>query len=855
MRRLLVALSCAGVLACTTSLDLNAGRAYACAPDAGDDEAQCGKDFRCGLDGLCHGKGVTAAYPCASASDCEGGWVCGVEHTCHDPAVAAAYACRDATDCAGGWACGLEGVCHDPRVAAPWLCDGDERCSAGWRCGFAGRCLDPSAEVTQAADLPVGSSELVSPKLEVAPEGPTGATVAASSVKDEGRLALEAQRTVAVVTADGRVLSLLSSPRYPWTMVLSRLDGGSGVTSVATGRDQTVIAAGSSLVSMSPAGAVQVLATDGGVLSQRGNDLAQWAFDHERAWILSRMTSYLATLPFPSEDSSADVAIGQCSFLATGSGLFVAPTGASSVQELIALEAAGWSRSSPAALSNADCFRFPSVTYSDLHLRLGAENATGTAIVAVAYRTIRNFGGPIGNRPRAPQEVVVFDYTALAHALPPSRCTLDSTQQCTGAGLTTVFGPCQSPCNATETLTDFRPLARGFDVSVEVECTSPTSQRTLSLQAYPGSALCHEPVELTGRSSAFHDRRSPGFSAANPSSMAQVGRHGQLWTGMVPSHLEPVFLDQAPLGLVTMQVPDAGPVLAPVAESSFAVAHPSLGYVAGVLPEPKVVAVVEGSQSLVVTAERRVVSLEVEADGGTIDWPPPAAFEIDATAAGFQAPVVAKQVPSPFSTQWLLVSAGDSLYQAEVAASRDGGAAGTARLRLVPQPSVGITSFALASPDESDAGVSARGYLTTRAGVFTFAVNRTAVWSSRPVSVPPGVAVKVWSEGGRGRLLYDDGRVVSLPSSIPLAEAVSGGGATDALWACGQTYLLTPKGVSRLVTHAGGVGSWAPEPLPDKGVVVTEGIERGRLFAVDGGVMVFNPFGGALRFSPQGGCP
>ncbi len=163
-----------------------------------------------------------------------------------------------------------------------------------------------------------------------------------------------------------------------------------------------------------------------------------------------------------------------------------------------------------------------------------------------------------------------------------------------------------------------------------------------------------------------------------------------------------------------------------------------------------------------------------------------------------------------------------------------------------------ITSLAVLT-QAPDGGSALRGYVSTRTSVFSFVTNRGA-WTAQPVSMPPGTVREVWVEGGRARAGYEDGRIVTLPSRVPIAPEVSVAQVVDFVTACGQTWALTPLGLERLVDGEGEVGRWVEEPLPGAEAVLNDGLASGHLFFHDGRVFVFNAFGGAVSFEP-GGCP
>lgn len=154
-----LALLTVGLLSACPAVEVPPGR-YTCDPsgDRSPRSSQCPGETRCGLEGFCHTLGDTSTgWRCATAEDCEGGFLCGlspdgVTRQCHDPAVGADLRCDTSADCAAAWICGLDAErvrrCHDPAAPRAWPCASSQDCVGGWTCGFSREgariCHDPT---------------------------------------------------------------------------------------------------------------------------------------------------------------------------------------------------------------------------------------------------------------------------------------------------------------------------------------------------------------------------------------------------------------------------------------------------------------------------------------------------------------------------------------------------------------------------------------------------------------------------------------------------------------------------------------------------------------------------------------
>lgn len=176
--------------ACRTELNLERGRRYACARDAGLEADggtdQCAAGFRCGLDGYCF-----------------------------DPDAGEPRACEGPLDCSTGWRCGLRvnavGACQPIGVGAAYPCVDDSWCESGWRCGPAGVCLDATNDALVAPSGRAGPAVTVSP--------------APFEVRGLGAGVLEDDEWQVISLAPSAAQVLHVGPREVWAQRLS-VDGG-----------------------------------------------------------------------------------------------------------------------------------------------------------------------------------------------------------------------------------------------------------------------------------------------------------------------------------------------------------------------------------------------------------------------------------------------------------------------------------------------------------------------------------------------------------------------------------------------------------------------------------------------------
>lgn len=125
----------------------------------------CVGPWVCLRDNYCHDPNLGVDVACESAADCVGGWFCAKDGRCRDPQKPSALVCDDDTQCATGWFCSREGVCRDRAVPAAFPCDVDAHCAGGWRCSTEQVCVDLSLEPQAPGDAALATTVRRSPLI------------------------------------------------------------------------------------------------------------------------------------------------------------------------------------------------------------------------------------------------------------------------------------------------------------------------------------------------------------------------------------------------------------------------------------------------------------------------------------------------------------------------------------------------------------------------------------------------------------------------------------------------------------------------------------------------------------------
>ena len=180
----------------------------------------------------------------------------------------------------------------------------------------------------------------------------------------------------------------------------------------------------------------------------------------------------------------------------------------------------------------------------------------------------------------------------------------------------------------------------------------------------------------------------------------------------------------------------------------------------------------------------------------------------------------------------LLTVAGDTLFASDLGAGlaaqelvlqgADLDAANQAHVALVPFPNAAITSIApLPARNEAFAG----GYLVAGHRVFRYRASTPYVWSSEQVDLADLTAWETWTDGAKARVGDTMGRILSLPSLVPLSAPLpeAAGAILDYEQVCGQIWALAVNGLYRLEapSSGGALARWVQTipavPLPGHG--------------------------------------
>lgn len=483
---------------CTTSIDFDAGRPYACEPDAGGDV--CGTDWRCGLEGRCHRIGDARAWRCNVDDDCEASWRCGLNQLCHDPAVADAYQCRSGADCEQGWICGRNGLCHDPTVPAAYECVSDDECVAPWRCGLEGRCLDATAEAVDFTSATPGAARRLNPLLP--PGVPVvGATAQALALAHAGTVKWIQESRVMLVADAGS--DFAPQAIVPDSMgVLAFIDGG------ARG---FYFPGYSNPLGAFDAGAIP-LNLDGPWLID-GPALAPIGF-----------IRIGGTREVPRTTRSAAFA-GGCLISVDEDGLWVQPDQTIGMLSELSLGIA----------SNRNCGSLGrAATQVDL-LRVNEGRVPLVAFRVTPQDTLI-----------ATSSITVWDVSGLTtldeRCVPTPPPPTKPVGEC-GDPRSTQQLRCPVPCEPGDELVDLRPTELGL----EAHCLGTSGPTTYRI-AYDGRC---EPTRLEGRQRFLDVQLEAAFAAKefSPYRFVATGRHGEIWWGTTLEGAQTLTLDEPPLGV------------------------------------------------------------------------------------------------------------------------------------------------------------------------------------------------------------------------------------------------------------------------------------------------------------------
>lgn len=903
MKRALLAVSALVAAACTSG-PLESGR-YAC--ERGQPN-QCPGAWRCGLEGYCHQQGDTAtAWRCETSDDCEGGWACGLARSrdhreCHDPAAPQDWPCEMAADCAGGWACGLAPTrdfhqCHDPAKPQQWPCVSDGDCVAGWKCGLTasrvGReCHDPQNPQAWACADDVDclggwrcSSELacVNPVLDALGTGALPALdggerinplmstspislFSVSPIYDTG---LGRGRQTIAFVQDGQVRALAfdmllgkvvpyeldAGGDLPTTLIaqgsrgtdtdgradernrIFALFGDGGMTSwtIADGgvvesytgffaRAMDHLDFGAATPSLPPSVVVFSSRPGDYYVRLRGDDY--WYYDETYTFIPENDFALVPgnrMLDMTALRHSADL---ECVYAVDKRGLWVSQRGANSLPE----------------------YEFEAVIAPPFTNASCQPDGGGLVITSVA---------PLGDRWLA-VAAAEGGGPAQVGLLDTSRSTIDHSTSGWSYYCTSNFGDsCQlndripvdlqyGPCTACPggVLADFAPVSGHTPPDIEVRCVQPDggSPSFYRLSPRSGTSFACDRALVLGETSLFSQAQLTSAAQLAPGVLAWSGSAGQVWFGASVSELASVAFDRQALGvvrrsgalgdvvafsrgLVGVPAPGIGLMSSRSNALSSSVAHaPTWG--------------ISGTQLVDVAGALSV------AEGRTVGYLP---------VPSLAAPVNAALTTSTRGLRLAVVSAGNSLFAADMEATLAGGAPALLSQRLSTVDAISALTFPRQHAPATS-GPLLSGYALSSGSVVRVVADTMTRWHVEAVPLPISlVALSVWFEGTRGRVGFQDGTVFSLPSRVRIAPPVPDEQAVDFAQACGQQFALGLTGLYRLASIAGSpVGRWEPVELP--AAFAGASFLDGRVHAAGDELYVFTRTGEAARLTFER-CP
>jgi hypothetical protein len=455
-----------------------------------------------------------------------------------------------------------------------------------------------------------------------------------------------------------------------------------------------------------------------------------------------------------------------------------------------------------------------------------------------------------GNYPPTQSVVALFDLSALrtfasgSDGGPPACAASLSPGTCHDARVQKLVGICSACGLGDESLLDFFPLVLDQNYGVQTDCVVNGNVHTYEVtQSLDGTCNLTRVVSTEPQ---FNRLLDPPFGGTNPFGLAKAGPHGELYAGDNLLDAPPLFLDRAPGGLFYPQLSDGGLLpLRMFADEWVAELTPQgLAVFEQKGPTP-IVASVTNYAGGVVYSDRRVVQVR----DNVINL----FANVIATDATFLPPYGAHATVRNDGKREVIVRSFDTLYSGHAPSNPT--APWPIRLQAIPSGGSPITSLVTWAARNPDAG-QIEGYALTPTGLFAVHQDLSDSWTTTPVPTPPGNRAGLFVEGTSGRLGYEDGTVYALPSRVLLAPGIEGMHFTSFLHACGESWGLNEGGLWRLKPDGGGTGHWVNEPLVgvDPNNFSGDAIVGARLFAIAGALYVFTAHGGALTFTPQGGC-
>lgn len=688
-----------------------------------------------------------------NTTQCTPGFRCGLDGYCFDADAGEARACESSLDCGPAWRCGLAtagvGTCQRLGVPLPLPCADDSWCEGDWRCGPASLCVDSRGDALEPPAAGEGLVSRLSPQL---PEPLVGVAVA--------ELVAGGWQSV---TASSSELTAISA--LPRELRVDRLvlDGGAlAITSsprfvaVVEAPSRTrlfqLTSAGeleqSGLIAFPPFAPRGLLATPS-IEMRLARLLLAWDETNFAAWNLeTNRVEVLGAPPGRIAAMHASTIDPRRLVAATSEGAF----------ELERGRAVTWQ---PLVTKTPDSCGGPSADVRILRTR-----DEGDSLATLFVDPDSGVGC-----------VALFSFE--------------------DGGARAALGPA---CEDRARARSLRPIDDG-GTGVWVRCEGPTAGE-FSEQSFCAGPLCAGPrlflpppreqarARVDSRDVAVDEL---GFQVMTNGEEVERLQFGSL---VVPGVAE---FDS----VVALSNGARGPVL--VGRASFGDGglskyelFPHFGFArpSSALDDPDLLPLAHVTQ----TADWRVL-----ANGelwSATQGKPLARFSPVRPLAG---DVVATARTTPDGGGFVYVSSFDSLFAGPI-----GPLGPTLPLRLVPASRSQITSLAAAPGPaaQPDGGVIQHvGYLVNQGRLFRFEA-RNQVWRSEEIELAEP-AVSVWYDGARARVGLESGRIVGLPTRVPLTHPLPGGAtASTFVSICRHTFVVGQPGVFALEVPDGGLATW-----------------------------------------------
>ncbi len=850
-RAVLLALAASAAAGCTLfDRELNAGRAYPCSADAGEDPADGGK------------------LPDGGSPQCFVGWRCGRElgkevPVCHRRGDARAYVCASNAECEGEWTCGVEGLCIPP-VDDAFKPGADED---------AGHTVE---RVSQS--LLVGTPDVIAavPEAQVVGGfhgsamgfvvGDTFTAVMRSRLGPPGLPSVGAFDNQLVRTTRPGGFKDVAGSTALVDQFFALTESGAGYLHIGFTDanmmrflpDAPYVAAWPAVrqaqlrLFPGPSGAAYAIG-DGGIVTELFFPLSGLDWPRDGG--------------LPPEFRSADYPP-----LARFFDLGVPPVPIARVEDLTVL---GFDFGKTVTLLSAD----GELLYAE---RLGSlYQASFIDDAGVFHRDATDSGQPEWY-PMAlvrqtdlilPTGGYVFDdagYTTGRLRANGTQFAVELARRGTGSRhvllgqifygapsggsnalpfATVLLSPCAA-CPPGFSLTDFRPFipSGGTTTStatVEARCSGPGGvQLTFTLAPAVGASGCAaQLIDPVSGPATLADAVLPEESLIGATGW--VGGHGQMWLGESLLTAHALFLDGVPAAVVR----GGNETAAFKGHTIYFLRDAGYGFIGeSGLPDDGIEAVasISGRDDWVLIGEMLVARQTLGGFGSGDELVARPGRSIDPTT--LKAPYFGAVAATSDGGRVVVASSNDALFSGDVTPIFFDGSAdpGLLEFRHLPVNRVPIRSLA-ALDAPADGGAYARGYVLAGPNLIEFTASDSETWRSRAVPRPAGEMVEVWSDGDRGRVGYADGRVYSLPGLKLLAPALTSTTVYDYFPFARQPWAIAANGVWRLRAGAdAGLGEWyqAEQPPADAGVVY----EGARFFEANGALYLFTVHGVAVRF-------